>query len=137
MSGERGSVTLWMVGMVAVVMAVGGIAVDLWRGLSAHRELASLVDAAAVAAGSGIDEGSWRLEGKLALDPVAVSDRVSAAVAAQSPAAGVTVSVETSPDGSEATVAGASSVELTLLGLLVDGDLDLSARATVSPTLSP
>lgn len=128
---------MWMVGLVAVVLAVGGIAVDLWRGLSAHRELASLVDAAAVAAGSGIDESMWRLEGELVLDPEAVSGRVSAAVAAQSPPGGVTVSVETSPDGSEATVTGASSVELTLLGLLVDGELDLSARATVSPTLSP
>lgn len=128
---------MWMVGLMAVVMAVGGIAVDLWRALSAHRELASLVDAAAVAAGSGIDEEIWRLEGELVLDPAVVSDQVSAAIAAQSPAASVTVSVETSPDGAEATVVGASSVELTLLGLLVDGDLDLSARATASPAISP
>lgn len=128
---------MWMVGLMAVVMAVGGIAVDLWRALSAHRELASLVDAAAVAAGSGIDEDIWRLEGELVLDPAVVSDQVSAAVAAQSPVASVTVSVETSPDGSEATVVGASSVELTLLGLLVDGDLYLSARATASPAISP
>lgn len=134
---ERGSITLWMVGLVMVVFAVGGIALDLWRGLSAHRFVASTVDAAAVAAGSGIDEGRWRRDGSLILDPVQVAERVSAAVAAQTSGPVLDYSVVTAPDGSEATIEAGTTVNLTLLAVLVDGELEVSARATAEPTLSP
>src|SRR5690606_5356333 len=83
MNGERGSVTLWMVGLVMVVLVVGGIAIDLWRGLIAYQHLSSLVDSVAVAAGSGIDESVWRLEGRLVLDPERVQSRVSEAITAR------------------------------------------------------
>lgn len=133
---ERGSITLWMVGLVMVVFAVGGIALDLWRGLSAHRFVASTVDAAAVAAGSAIDEDRWRLDGILSLDPLRVEERVSAAVGAQAGGPELMYSVVTAPDGSEATITAVTTVDLTLLALLVEGELDVSARATAEPTLS-
>lgn len=133
---ERGSITLWMVGLVMVVFAVGGIALDLWRGLSAYRFVASTVDAAAVAAGSAIDEDRWRLDGTLVLDPVRVQERVGVAVGAQTSGPVIEYSVVTAPDGSEATIEAGTAVSLTLLGVLVDGDLDVSARATAEPTLS-
>lgn len=133
---ERGSITLWMVGLVMVVFAMGGIALDLWRGLSAHRLVASTVDAAAVAAGSAIDEDRWRLDGTLALDPVQVHESVAEAVGAQTSGLTLRYSVVTAPDGSEATIEAGTTVSLTLLGVLVDGDLDVSARATAEPTLS-
>ena len=133
---ERGSISLWMVGMVMVVFAVGGIAIDLWRGLASHRQVAAIVDAAAVAAGSGIDEEAWRLGGDLRLDPAHVEERVATAVAAQgSPS--VSVSVLTAGDGSSATVAGSAIVDLTLLGLIVDDGFEVSAVATAMPVLSP
>lgn len=137
MKGERGSVTLWMVGLVMMVLAVGGIAVDLWRGLAAHRHVAAVVDAAAIAAGSGINEQEWRLNGRLVLDPARVAESVSASVAAQAATPPVAVDVITAGDGSEATVTGVTAIDLTLLGIFVDGDLEVSARATVSPSLSP
>lgn len=133
---ERGSITLWMVGLVLVVFAVGGIALDLWRGLAAHRFVASTVDAAAVAAGSAIDEDRWRLDGTLALDPVLVQESVAVAVEAQTSGLTLELSVVTAPDGSEASIEAGTTVNLTLLGILVDGDLDVSARATAEPTLS-
>lgn len=136
MNGERGSITLWMVGMVMVVFAVGGIAIDLWRGVAAHRNVASVVDGAAVAAGSGIDEERWRLGGVLILDSDRVRQQVAAArdVHDDPP---VVLEVVTAADGSEATVTGRTTVELTLLGLFTDGAIEISARATVSPLLSP
>ncbi len=137
MSDERGSVTLWMVGMMLVVMAVGGIAIDLWRGLSTHRQLASVVDAAAIAAGSGIDEERWRFDGELRLDPDAVRSRVAAAVDAQPGVPTFVVNVVTAADGTEATVTAETTVSLTLLGLLVEDDIAISARATAIPALSP
>ena len=73
---ERGSITLWMLGMVMVVFTVGGLAIDLWRGLAAHRQVAGIVDSAAVAVGSAIDEDAWRAQGILVLDPDRVRRRV-------------------------------------------------------------
>lgn len=134
---ERGSITLWMVGLVMIVFAIGGIALDLWRGLSAHRYVSSTVDAAAVAAGSAIDEERWRADGILVLDPTRVEERVAATIGAQTGAVDLEYGVETAPDGSEARVTASATVDLTLLALLVEGDLDMSASATVEPTLSP
>lgn len=136
MNGERGSITLWMVGMVMVVLAVGGIAIDLWRGVAVHRNVASVVDSAAVAAGSGIDEERWRLDGVLILDSDRVRQQVAAARAAHDDPA-IVLEVVTAADGSEAIVTGRTAVDLTLLGLLTDGAIEVSARATVSPVLSP
>lgn len=133
---ERGSISLWMVGMVMVVFLVGGIAIDLWRGLAAHRQVASIVDAAAVAAGSGIDELAWRTTGDLRLDPAHVEQRVSVAVAAQA-APKVAVSVVTAGDGLSATVSGWTTVDLTLLGLIATDALEVSATATAAPAVSP
>lgn len=129
--------TLWMVGLVMVVFLVGGIAIDLWRGLTAHRHLASVVDAAAVAAGSGIDEERWRMEGRLVLDPERVGERVAVAVASQPSSATVEMEVVTAADGGQATVTGRTAIDLTLLALVTEGDLVLSASATASPNLSP
>lgn len=136
MNGERGSVTLWMVGLVMVVLVVGGIAIDLWRGLIAYQHLSSLVDSVAVAAGSGIDESVWRLEGRLVLDPERVRSRVSEAITTQT-GLPVAYDVDTAADGSEATVRAWTSVDLTLLRLVSAGPLEVSARATVTPLLSP
>ena len=134
---ERGSVTLWMVGMMLVVLVVGGISIDLWRALSAHRAVAAVVDSAAVAAGSGIDELIWRNEGQLVLDSARVEDRVFGSIGSQEGTAFVAVAVATAPDGSEATVTGSTAVKLTLLGLVVGESIDISATATAQPALSP
>lgn len=132
---EKGSITLWMVGLVMVVFAIGGIAIDLWRGLAAHRQVAAVVDSAAIAAGSGVDEERWRATGELSLDPMRVDERV-AAVAADADFA-VTLSVVVAADGSSATVEGATAVDLTLLGILTDGPLEVTARASALPVVSP
>ncbi|MGH8912308.1 MAG: pilus assembly protein TadG-related protein [Acidimicrobiia bacterium] len=133
---ERGSITLWMVGMVMVVFVVGGIAIDLWRGLAAHRQVAAVVDSAAVAAGSGIDEIAWRDQGLLRLDAGHVDERVAVSVSAQDPES-IVVAVVTAADGSSATVTGSTTVDLTLLAIVADGAFEVSATATASPILSP
>lgn len=137
MTCERGSITLWMVGLVMVVFAVGGIAIDLWRGLAVHRQVAAVADAAAVAAGSAVDEEAWRTDGALRLDPARVAERVEEAVAAQPAGVVDGYSVETAADGSAATISVSATVDLTLLGLLVDDRLAIGAEATASPVISP
>lgn len=137
MSEERGSITLWMVGMMLVVLVVGGIAVDLWRALAVHRLVAAVVDSAAVAAGSGIDEDLWRSAGNLALDPGLVGEKVARVVSAQDEADSIRILVATAGDGSSATVTGTARVELTLLKLVAPGGIEVSATATAAPQLSP
>lgn len=137
MSEDRGSVTLWMVGMMLVILVVGGVSVDLWRALTMHRLVAAVVDSAAVAAGSGIDESRWRATGRLVLDPGRVEERVARTVAAQDEAGSIRVWVVTAGDGSAATVAGTAEVGLTLLKLVAPGGIRVSATATAVPKLSP
>lgn len=132
---ERGSITLWMLGMVMVVFMVGGLAIDLWRGLAAHRQVAGVVDSAAVAVGSAIDEDAWRAEGILVLDPDRVRRRV--AVAEAESGSWMVLAVTVAADGLSASVTGTTTVDLTLLGIITDGPLQIGARATVAPVLSP
>lgn len=65
---ERGSVTLWILGLGLMLMVLSGLSLDLWRLMAERRELAAIADAAASAAASGIDELNWRLTGELVLD---------------------------------------------------------------------
>ncbi|MGB7859491.1 MAG: pilus assembly protein TadG-related protein, partial [Acidimicrobiia bacterium] len=53
---DRGSTTIWMLGLSLLLLLFGGLALDFWRGLAMQRELASVADSAALAAASGIDE---------------------------------------------------------------------------------
>jgi len=72
---ERGSVTLWMLGLSVSLIMLGAVAFDLWRGIGQRRELVAVADGAAVAAASGIDVERWRSEGVLMLDPVEATSR--------------------------------------------------------------
>ena len=65
---ERGSVTLWVLGLCVMMLFMGGISLDLWRAFSERRALASAVDAAAVAGASGIDTDRYRSNGDVQLD---------------------------------------------------------------------
>ena len=47
--GDRGSITVWTLGMVLIVMFVGAISFDLWSGFATRREFAAAADQAAQA----------------------------------------------------------------------------------------
>lgn len=66
---ERGSITLWLLGLAVAVLFVGGIGLDLWRIAAERRELAGVVDGAALAGASVIDEAAFRAAGVVQLDP--------------------------------------------------------------------
>lgn len=68
---EAGSVTIWMLGLAVAVLLLGGIAVDLWRIAAERRELAGVVDGAAIAGASAIDQRSFRTTGRVELDVAA------------------------------------------------------------------
>jgi uncharacterized membrane protein len=57
---ERGFFTIWVLGLCVIVLFVGGISLDLWRALEQRRNLASVADAASIAAASHIDLDAYR-----------------------------------------------------------------------------
>ena len=67
---EAGSITIWLLGLAVGVLFVGGISLDLWRIAAERRALAGVVDGAAVAGASVIDEAAFREHGDVRLDPV-------------------------------------------------------------------
>jgi hypothetical protein len=131
-TSERGSVTLWVLGLCIAVLMLGGISLDLWRGLAVRREIAAVADAAAVAAASGIDEGAWRTTGLLRLDQAKAAGE-ALRVAASHPLSGSLVGrpvVSVAPDGSSVSVTVEGWVEWGLLRLVAPGEPGATVRAT-------
>lgn len=138
MSSDRGSVTIWMLGLSLLLLSFGGIALDYWRGLALQRELAAVADSAAIAAASGIDEAEYRASGLVLLDPGRANALALASVDGQDVETN-SVSVDVTPDGSQVTVEVTGEVEVGLLGVFVNDDrpLEVRARATAQPRLVP
>jgi Flp pilus assembly protein TadG len=133
---DRGSVTIWVLGLSMLLLVFGGLALDYWRALALQRELAAVADSAAVAAASGIDEDVYRSTGELVLDPARSTGLARAAVYWQDVEL-VALDVDVSPGLVSVAVTG--EVELGLLGVLVDQSEPLTVRATAaaSPELVP
>lgn len=128
---DRGSVTIWVLGLSMLLLVFGGLALDYWRGLALQRELASVADSAAIAAASGIDESIYRATGELVLEPERADALARAAVEWQDVEV-VDMAVEVEPSVVDVTLT--AQVELGLLGVFVDQSEPLTVRATASAT---
>jgi hypothetical protein len=122
---ERGSVTLWVLGLVLVVMALGAVSVDLWRVLGERSALVALADSAAIAATSAIDEQALRAGEGVVLDPAGARGRASRVLAVDPPDA---TRVDVARD--EVTVVVERVVPLTMLRLVVPEGRPITVRAT-------
>lgn len=132
-SDDRGSVTIWMLGLCFVLLAFGGLALDFWRGLALQRELAAIADSAAIAAASGIDEEHYRSTGEVVLHPDRARALAFASIGFQS-VEPEEESVVLDASGTSVTVQVAASLDLGLLALLVDDSEPLLVRASASAT---
>ncbi len=135
---DRGSVTIWMLGLSVLLLLFGGLALDFWRGLALQRELAAVADSAAIAAASGIDEEYYRTTGEVILDANRSRALALTSVAGQDVDLS-SVSSTTSADLDSVTVIVIARLELGLLGVFVDESEPLAVRAsaTASPRLVP
>ncbi len=133
--GESGSVTLWMLGLALIVLGLGGLSLDLWRVFLERRELAGVVDAAAIAGASAIDEAAFRSGGDVRVDPAKAVRTACAYLRTHSDPPASCVGIRASPEGIEVTAS--REVELTLLKLLLPrierGPLPIRASARVEP----
>jgi Flp pilus assembly protein TadG len=138
MKGDRGSMTIWMLGLSVLLLLFGGLAIDFWRALALQRELSAVADSAAVAAASGIDEVRYRESGEVVLDPERARALGVASITDQD-VNPVSYDVSTDGAGLSVSVVVVDTVELGLLGLLVDQTepLTVRAEATASPRLLP
>jgi uncharacterized membrane protein len=137
-NSERGSVTIWMLGLSVLLLLFGGLALDFWRGLALQRELAAVADSAAIAAASGIDEEHYRATGEVVLDTSRSRALALSSIAVQDVDL-TSVSSTTSVDGISVTVVVIAQLDLGLLGVFVDESEPLTVRAsaTASPRIVP
>lgn len=137
---ERGSITLWVLGLSMMMVFVGGIGLDLWRAFSERRALAGVVDAAAVAGSNGIDAGYFRETSQLRLDPPRAQQLAADNLAAQSDTRAL-VAADAVATTDDVTVTATGRVDFTLLRIfMVDEEpftVTVTVRATADPKRSP
>ena len=138
MRSDRGSVTLWMLGLSLLLLLFGGLVIDFWRALALQRELAAIADSASIAAASGIDEEHYRLTGDVVIEPNRAVTLGADYVGAQD-AGLLDLAISTASDGSSVTVLVVDELELGLMGVFVDETepLTVTAEATALPVLVP
>ena len=138
---DRGSITLWVLGLCVIMLMIGGVSLDLWRAFAARRGLAAMADAAAVAGASALDENAFRESGAIQLqvdtdpggNPTAF-DRATANLDEQSDRDEVVgdPQIEAGVDGIRVTLAG--EIDFTLVRLLAGGDsFTIRVTATAEP----
>lgn len=132
MTDERGSIVIYMLGIVMVVIFLTGLSIDIWRAVAAERALATAVDAAAAAGANGIDEAAYRASGTVQLDPGQAENLAGDALARQPPYGdmdAVTITATTE----RVTVTAEMPVPLTLARIFINYDLRVSASADAQP----
>ncbi|MBW3601627.1 MAG: hypothetical protein KY434_02875 [Actinobacteria bacterium] len=133
LTGERGSVTVWMLGLCVMVLFVGGLSLDLWRAFSQRRALAGMADAAAVAGAGAVDETAWRTTGTVRLDPDRAAALARRSLASQPGAEAVlAAAVRTGPRLVAVDVSGEVGLTLPRV-LLADEPLTVSVSARAAP----
>ena len=135
LAAERGTVTLWLLGMCLMLFALGGISVDLWRSFSSRRAMASGADAAALAGASAVDEARYRASGVVSLVPATAETRARASLTRQFDQ-GAARGAEVHATDESVTVVVRGTVRFTLLGLFGHGDFDVEVAATATPRRS-
>ncbi len=134
--GERGSITIWLLGLAVMLLFVGGLSLDLWRAISARQLLANAADAAAIAGSTGLDTARFRDTGEVVLDPAVAAQRVRDSLARQGGVPLVAApAVEVDPDPPRVEVVLTGQVRLTLLRVLLPDQppLTIRVRAVSAP----
>lgn len=137
--GDRGSVTLWLLGLCVIVLFVGGLSFELWHAFSQRRALAGIADSAAAAAATAIDEHTFRHHGHTRLEPQEAAHRAAVTVAAHSDQAAVTAYelIGFNAELTTVTVAVEGEVALTLTRLLAPGAPPLALRVEATALARP
>ena len=133
---QRGTITLWVLGLTVAVLFLSGLGVDLWHAIAARREVSLMADTAATAGANGLDESALR-GGRLQLNDHRVRALVAAQLA-QYPGSARLVGEDVSTDGARVTVVLRERVRFSLLGIFMPGqEFTVQASATAEPREIP
>jgi hypothetical protein len=132
---DRGSITLWTLGLTVMVLFLGGISLDLWRAFEVREDLAAMADSAANAGASHIDGLAYRDTGTLQLDAGAAEDAANANLDGQQDSGKIAVR-DIDARGPVLTVTLQGEVEFTLLRVFLGGGR-VAVRATGSAQAIP
>ncbi len=130
--GDRGSVTVWTLGMVLIVLFLGALSFDLWSGFGTRRDYAGAADQAAQAGANALDTSLFRSTGERKLEP-ARAEQLAAENLATHGLANVTgVVIDATADAVVVEVTG--DVDVGLLRIFGGGDpLVVHVRAVGQP----
>ena len=130
---ERGTITLWLLGLCMMLLLLGGISLDLWRAFSARRSLTAAADAAAVAGATALDVAAYREAGVVQLVPADAEQRALASLRGQLDRSALR-DARVTADTTTVTVEVRGEVGFTLLQLAdPGGDLPITVHATAHP----
>ena len=132
---ERGSITLWILGLTVMVLFLGGISLDLWRAFEVREDLAAMADSAANAGASFIDGATYRETGVLELDEGAAITAANTNLDAQQDSGRIT-NRQIDPAGPVLTVTLEGKVNFTLLRIFLGGG-SIAIQATGSAEALP
>ena len=133
---ERGTVTLWVLGLCVAIMFLGGIGLDLWRAIAVRRELSAMADAAATAAANGVDEAALRA-GTVHLDEARARELAYGSLAT-SPRAAALDAQDVDVANDRVTVVLRDNVPFSLLRIFMGGDrFEVRVQATAEPRVVP
>lgn len=129
---DRGSITVWALGMVLIVMFLGAISFDLWSGFATRRDYAGAVDQAAQAGANALNQDHFRATGERKLDPDRAERLASENLATHGLANVTGVLIDATADEVVVEVTGA--VDVGLLRIFGGGDpLVVHVRAVGQP----
>jgi type II secretory pathway component PulM len=133
---ERGTITLWVLGLCIALMFLGGLSLDLWRAVAARRQLSAMADAAATAGANGVDVDQLRA-GTVHVTPERARALASDALERTSGAHTVDAA-RVDVDGNRVTVTLRDHVDFSLLGIFLGGrHFDIEVHATSEPNERP
>jgi Flp pilus assembly protein TadG len=133
---ERGTITLWVLGLSISLMFLGGLSLDLWRAVAERRQLSSMADTAATAGANGVDVDALRT-GTLRLDPVRARAIARSSLDAD-PHSAALDAVNVQVAGNRLTVTLRDHVRFSLLGIFLGGEqFDIQVQASAEPEERP
>jgi Flp pilus assembly protein TadG len=129
---ERGTITLWVLGLSIALLFLGGLSLDLWRAVAERRQLSSMADSAATAAANGVDLDALRA-GTLRLDPVRAR-AIALASLDEDPHRAALDAVDVEIAGNRVTVSLRDHVNFSLLGIFMGGEqFEIAVHASAEP----
>ena len=119
---QRGSVTIWGLGLTIVLAGFAGVVIDTWRVFAERQDLSGMADSAVIAGATAVDIPHLNDTGEVVLDPVGAEMRALEFLQHQDGWSGdVSYTIVGSPDGATITVSLEKDVDFTLLGPFLPG----------------